>query len=137
MFLKRLSSSFLALALLVTALVPSQSAYARCGGGGGHMSSPCGGRPCGGRPMASPCGGGRPCGGQRMGRPCGGGGCGSFRMSFMARPMAYGAFGRYPLVGFRSPIRRSFGLPGFSPIRQFAFGRGRIRREMRRDFLTA
>ncbi len=51
----------------------------------------------------------------------------------MVRPAYYGA-GRYPLVRFPAPIRRSMGLPGFTPVRQFLFGRGAIRRQSRRAF---
>lgn len=51
------------------------------------------------------------------------------------RPAYYGPYGRYPKLAFHAPIRRSLGLPGFTPVRQFAFGRGAIRRQTRRAYL--
>ncbi len=48
------------------------------------------------------------------------------------RPAWYGPVGRYPKLFFRAPLRRGVGLPGFTPVRQFAFGRGAIRRQTRR-----
>lgn len=48
------------------------------------------------------------------------------------RPAWYGPIGRYPKLFFRAPLRRGLGLPGFTPLRQFAFGRGAIRRQTRR-----
>ena len=51
------------------------------------------------------------------------------------RPAWYGPFGRYPKRWFAAPIRRAFGLPGFTPVRQFLFGRGAERRVNRRAFL--
>lgn len=50
----------------------------------------------------------------------------------VVRPAWYGPYGRYPKLGFRAPVRRLFGLPGFTPVRQFLFGRGAIRRANRR-----
>lgn len=44
----------------------------------------------------------------------------------------YSGFGRYPLVPFFTPLRPWGGL---TPVRQFLFGRGRIRRMARRSFL--
>lgn len=48
------------------------------------------------------------------------------------RPAWYGPYGRYPKLYFRAPLRRALGLPGFTPVRQFLFGRGAIRRQTRR-----
>ncbi len=49
------------------------------------------------------------------------------------RPAWQGPVGRFPKLGFRAPLRRSLGLPGFTPVRQFMFGRGAIRRQTRRS----
>jgi hypothetical protein len=51
------------------------------------------------------------------------------------RPAWFGPIGRFPKLFFRAPLRRGLGLPGFTPVRQFAFGRGAIRRQNRRAFL--
>ncbi|MBI4403407.1 MAG: hypothetical protein HY537_04560 [Deltaproteobacteria bacterium] len=51
------------------------------------------------------------------------------------RPAWYGPIGRYPKRYFRAPLRRMFGLPGFTPVRQFLFGRGAERRACRRACL--
>ena len=90
-----------------------------------------------------------------MPAPCGGVGCGpgfvtgpgygAYR-AFGTHGVVPGAFGvprdawfgpvgRYPKLFFRAPIRRALGLPGFTPVRQFLFGRGAIRRQTRRAFL--
>lgn len=53
----------------------------------------------------------------------------------VVRPAWYGPVGRYPKLAFRAPLRRSLGLPGFTPVRQFLFGRGAIRRQTRRAAL--
>lgn len=53
----------------------------------------------------------------------------------VARDAWYGPLGRYPKLAFAAPLRRGLGLPGFTPIRQFLFGRGAIRRQTRRAFL--
>jgi hypothetical protein len=50
----------------------------------------------------------------------------------VVRPAWYGPYGRYPKLAFRAPLRRALGLPGFTPVRQFLFGRGAIRRQTRR-----
>jgi hypothetical protein len=65
---------------------------------------------------------------------CGGGFYGPGRFG-VVRPAWYGPYGRYPKLFFRAPLRRSLGLPGFTPVRQFLFGRGAIRRQNRRAFL--
>lgn len=48
------------------------------------------------------------------------------------RPAWYGPVGRYPKLGFATPLRP---WGGFTPVRQFVFGRGAIRRQTRRAFL--
>lgn len=48
------------------------------------------------------------------------------------RPAWYGPIGRYPKLGFATPLRP---WGGFTPVRQFLFGRGAIRRQTRRAFL--
>lgn len=97
-------------------------------------------------PIAQPCG---PvgCGG---GGGCAMGGCGpraygpyfNFGPHGVApgafgvpRAAWYGPIGRYPKLFFAAPLRRAFGLPGFTPVRQFLFGRGAIRRQTRRAFI--
>lgn len=52
------------------------------------------------------------------------------------RPAFFGPVGRFPKLGFRAPIRRAVGLPGFTPVRQFLFGRGSFRRQNRRAFFV-
>ncbi len=107
--MKRVSSIFVALLLILgTVIVPTEVKAGGCGSHGG--CAPVYNTGC------NRCGGGHGPG-------------------FHGRPVFYGRFGRYPLVGFRAPIRRSLGLPGFTPVRQFLFGRGHIRRVNRRAFL--
>lgn len=65
---------------------------------------------------------------------CGGGFVAAGRFG-VVRPAFFGPVGRFPKLGFRAPIRRSLGLPGFTPVRQFLFGRGFFRRQNRRAFL--
>ncbi len=104
-----------------------------CGGGGGVLVGHAGVGGCGG----GGCAGGGPVGVGPAG--CGGGGCGGGFVGVgrfgAVRPAFFGPFGRFPLLGFAAPIRRSLGLPGFTPVRQFLFGRGSFRRQNRRAFL--
>ncbi len=65
---------------------------------------------------------------------CGGGFVAAGRFG-VVRPAFFGPVGRFPKLVFAAPIRRSLGLPGFTPVRQFLFGRGAFRRQNRRAFL--
>jgi hypothetical protein len=123
--MRKLFGMFLVIGLLASSFYSSVAEA--CGGCGGHRHrSGYHGGSHGGYPIALGCGSHGGCGG--------GGFYGRGALGY-ARPAYYGPYGRYPKLAFRAPIRRALGLPGYTPIRQFLFGRGHIRRANRRAFL--